>query len=125
MQVALCVLRGAARATSMKGLELLHGWKVALERKVDRKACCGFGYGIIHVCDNTAQIWCANCGHQRGELEGRIVEWLLNLLAFFPRARNESTPTIRDMDPNFAPLRPRNRDKVYASARRRKTADEV
>jgi len=122
------------------GLSLLHGWRVRLERKIDKKSadvgtrnlhkgglksCCGFDYGIIHICDNVAQIWCANCGHQRGELESRIVEWLLNILAFYPKARKESTPTIRDIDPTFVPLRPRDRDKVYQSAKKRRATQEI
>jgi hypothetical protein len=103
---------------SPEAMRPLHGMRMKLERKDDRKNPCCSEFGIIHVSD-AAEIWCAGCGQQRGELEPRIINWLLNVLAFFPDAR-ESVPIVRDIDPNFVPLRPREQTKVYQSARKRK-----
>jgi len=93
---------------------------VKLERKTDKEGCCGSDYAVIHMRENAAKIWCSGCGHERGELEPRIVEWLLTLLAFHPDARKQSTPIIRKIDEGFAPLRPRERAKVYAARKKRK-----
>ena len=112
--------RDKAQERAKKLRELLHGWRVKLERKIDKRGCCGSDYGVIHVRENAAKIWCSGCGHERGELEPRIVEWLLTLLAFHADVRKTSTPTIRNIDPDFVPLRPRDGAKVYRARIKRK-----
>src|SRR5215470_19946256 len=94
--------RAKAQERAKKLRELLHGWRVKLERKIDKRGCCGSDYAVIHMRENAAKIWCSGCGHERGELEPRIVEWLLTLLAFHPDARKQSTPIIRKIDEGFA-----------------------
>ena len=105
---------------SPESMSPLDGFRMRLDRKSDRKDPCCSEFGVVHVRD-TAEIWCEGCNLPRGELPREAVEWLLNLFAHFPAAR-ESTPILRDHDPNFVPLRPREREKVSKSARRRKEA---
>jgi hypothetical protein len=105
---------------SPESMRPLEGLRMRLDRKADRKDPCCSEFGIVHVRDS-AEIWCAGCNLPRGELHKEAVEWLLNLFAFFPDAR-ESTPILRDHDPTLVPLRPRERTKVAKSARKRKEA---
>jgi hypothetical protein len=103
---------------SPESLHPLDGLRMKLDRKSDRKDPCCSEFGIVHV-RNAAEIWCEGCNLPRGVLHREAVEWLLNLFAFFPDAR-ESTPILRDHDPTFVPLRPREREQAALSARKRK-----
>jgi len=49
-------------------LKPLHGMRFKLERRCDKKPpCCGYEFGIVHVTEHAAEIWCADCGGMRGE----------------------------------------------------------
>jgi hypothetical protein len=81
----------------------LDGLRFTLDRKRDRKDPCCKNEGVIHAVAGVPEIWCAHCGMGRGELYPQAVEWMLNVLAFWPDAANE-THTLRDHNPNLSPL---------------------
>ena len=67
-------------------LRRLHGMHMRLARKQDKKEPCCNNLAIVHVIEGVPELWCAHCGHLRGELPIEAANWVLTVLTFWPEA---------------------------------------
>jgi hypothetical protein len=75
----------------------LHGLRLKLERKADRKNGCCTSFAVVHASKgpHAAELRCAGCGSHRGWLPKEAANWLLVVLAHFPAAKTD-VHVIRD-----------------------------
>ena len=67
-------------------LRRLHGMHMKLARKQDKKEPCCSNLAIVHVIESVPELWCADCGHPRGELPIEAANWILTVISFWPEA---------------------------------------
>jgi hypothetical protein len=75
----------------------LHGLRLKLERKTDRKDGCCTNFAFVHAGkgSDAAELRCVGCGSHRGRLPKEAANWLLVVLAHFPTAKTD-VHVIRD-----------------------------
>ena len=84
----------------------LDGLRLSLEG-AHAKACCN-NIAIVHAGKgpHTAELRCADCGKHCGWLPKAAANWLLDILAFWPEAKNEThvLRNVKGTDPRGSGL---------------------
>jgi hypothetical protein len=74
---------------SPEDMRRLHGMRMHLTRKQDKKEpCCG-NFAIVHVLEGVPELLCSDCGHSRGQLPIEAANWILTVLSFWPETAKD------------------------------------
>jgi hypothetical protein len=76
-------------SVSPEDMKRLHGMRMRLARKQDKKEpCCG-NFAIVHVLEGVPELLCSDCGLSRGQLPIEAANWILTVLSFWPEAAKD------------------------------------